>query len=104
MLVLKFLRLRPLESEETLMLVYALTVVTFLASAGNDEAAGIVGVLVLLLLFVIGLGLYFLPTIIAIFRNHHQCAAITVINLFFGWTFIGWVISLAWSVSTAREQ
>ena len=86
------------------MLVCALTAVTFIAGAGNDEAAGIVGVVLLLLLLVIGLGLYFLPTIIAIFRNHHQCGVIIVINLFFGWTFIGWVISLAWSVSAARER
>jgi hypothetical protein len=86
------------------MLVCALTVVTCLADAGNDEAAGIIAVVLLLLLFVIGVGLYFLPTIIAIFRNHHQSGAITVINLSFGWTFIGWVISLAWSVSAARER
>jgi hypothetical protein len=76
------------------MLIFALTVFTFAASAENDAAAGIVGVVLFLLLLVIGLIFYFLPTLIAIFRNHHQWGAITVINLFFGWTFIGWVSHL----------
>lgn len=86
------------------MLILALTVITFSAGAGDDAAAGVVGVVLLLLLLAIGLAFYFLPTMIAIFRNHHQSGAITVINLFFGWTFIGWVIALAWSVSAARER
>jgi Superinfection immunity protein len=81
-----------------------LVVFSFAASAGDDTAAGIVGVIVILMLAVIALAFYFLPTLIAIFRSHHQWAAIAVINLFFGWTFIGWVISLAWSVSAARER
>ena len=86
------------------MLILALTVISFSASAGDDAAAGVVGVVLLLLLAAMGLAFYFLPTLIAIFRNHHQWGAITVINLFFGWTFIGWVVALAWSVSAVRER
>ncbi len=49
---------------------------------------------------VIGIGLiaYFLPTIIAAARNHHRSTAILVLNLFLGWTIIGWVISLVWAL------
>jgi hypothetical protein len=47
----------------------------------------------------IGLAMYFLPSIIAAARGHHQLAPIIVINFFLGWTVIGWVIVLAWSVS-----
>ncbi|WP_104697355.1 MULTISPECIES: superinfection immunity protein [unclassified Helicobacter] len=43
--------------------------------------------------------IYFLPTFIAIKRKHSSRYGILVINLFFGFTFIGWIISLAWSVS-----
>ena len=64
--------------------------------------AGAAGLIVLLLLLVIGLVLYFLPTMIASLRSHHQLGAIIVVNLF-GWTFIGWVISLAWAVSATRN-
>jgi len=46
-----------------------------------------------LILFVIAL--YFLPTLQAASRHHHNAAAIFVINLFLGWTLIGWVVALA---------
>ena len=81
-----------------------LKVLMILTFASDDAAAGVVGLLLLLVLLVAGLAFYFLPTLIAISRSHHQWGAITVINLFFGWTFIGWVVALAWSVSAARER
>ena len=61
-----------------------------------DEGSGF-----LILLF---LGaLYFLPTIAAYSRSHHQAGAILVINLFLGWTLIGWVIALAMAASAVRK-
>ena len=53
------------------------------------------GLLVLVLLA----GLYFLPFLIATQRKHHQQNSILILNLFLGWTFIGWVIALAMAVS-----
>lgn len=53
----------------------------------------------LILLGIIGIILYFLPSIIAFKRRHSSRFGILIINLFFGWTFIGWIVSLAWSVS-----
>lgn len=53
---------------------------------------------------VLGFVLYIIPTLVAYSRNHHQRAAITIINLFLGWTFIGWVGALAWSVSAVKKQ
>lgn len=76
------------------------TLLTF----SNDDAAGLVGILFILLLVVVGFLFYFLPTMIAAFRSHHQLAAIIVVNLFFGWTFVGWVICLAWAVSAIRQR
>jgi hypothetical protein len=43
------------------------------------------------------LALLFLPTLVAKSRNHPHTAAIFLLNLLFGWTFIGWVISLVWA-------
>jgi Superinfection immunity protein len=43
------------------------------------------------------LAIYFLPTIVAMLRGHNNSAAILIVNLFLGWTFLGWVASLAWS-------
>jgi hypothetical protein len=39
--------------------------------------------------------LYFLPTIIG--REKHDAAGIFLLNLFLGWTLIGWVIALVWA-------
>lgn len=41
--------------------------------------------------------LYFMPTIAAALKKHPSGGGIFVLNLFLGWTFIGWVVALAWS-------
>jgi hypothetical protein len=46
---------------------------------------------------------YFVPTVIAAFRGHRNTIAITILNLLTGWTLIGWVIALIWSVLAAQE-
>ena len=52
---------------------------------------------------VIGFGwLYFLPSIVALKHGTRNTRAIFVLNLFFGWTFIGWVIAMVWA-KTARR-
>ena len=43
------------------------------------------------------LGPYFLPTIIACCRGKKNSAAIFLLNLLLGWTFIGWVVALVWA-------
>ena len=48
------------------------------------------------------LGLYFLPTFIVNIRNHHNGTAIAVLNLLLGWTLIGWVAALVWSLTATR--
>ena len=45
------------------------------------------------------LALYCAPTLIAIKRDHRMMMSIMVINLFLGWTLIGWVVSLSMAVS-----
>jgi len=45
---------------------------------------------------------YFFPTIVALLRDHHKLSAIAVLNLFLGWTFLGWVAALIWACATIR--
>ena len=45
----------------------------------------------------IGVLLYFLPFVVAVNRGHKNATAIFVLNLFLGWTMIGWVVALVWS-------
>ena len=40
---------------------------------------------------------YFLPTLIALGRGHHQRTTIFLLNLLLGWTFFGWVGALVWA-------
>ena len=39
--------------------------------------------------------LYFLPTIVAVSRSVPNVGSVAVINVFLGWTFVGWVVALA---------
>lgn len=50
--------------------------------------------------FGFGFLMYFLPTILAFARNKRDTAAILLLNLFLGWTMIGWVVALVWAVKT----
>ena len=49
------------------------------------------------LLIVVALVIYFIPTIVALNRGHRNTAAIFIANLFLGWTFLGWVVCLVWA-------
>ena len=54
--------------------------------------------------FALLLTLYFVPSIIAAARRHHQGGAILTVNLFLGWTLLGWVVALVWSVSAVDQK
>jgi hypothetical protein len=41
--------------------------------------------------------IYFAPTIVAYNRRHMSSGAIFLLNVFLGWTVIGWILSLIWS-------
>jgi hypothetical protein len=45
-----------------------------------------------------GFVMYFLPSILALARSKRDITAILLLNLFLGWTFIGWVVALVWAV------
>lgn len=50
--------------------------------------------------FLIGLALYFAPTIIASFRKHPNALGIFLLNFLLGWTLLGWIGALIWSLMT----
>ena len=53
--------------------------------------------LILLLLFI-----YFILGIHAADIGHPHALAIFLLNVFLGWTFVGWVIALVWAVIPVR--
>ena len=62
------------------------------------------GMVLGVLMLVVGAIVYFTPSIIATATNKRAGCAIAVINLFFGWTLLGWVVSLAWALIPDEEN
>ena len=65
-------------------------------STSNSDAFG--GLVILAVMAVV----YFLPALVALNRHHQSAGPIFVIDLFLGWTLLGWVVALAWSVGPVR--
>lgn len=57
----------------------------------------------LLFFLAAAVALYFLPLLIALPRNHHNALAIAALNLLLGWTLLGWIAALVWSLTAVRR-
>jgi hypothetical protein len=53
---------------------------------------------------VIVLGVYFLPLVIAVNRKVPNVGSVAVINVFLGWTLVGWVIALAMALRSVPKK
>ena len=61
----------------------------------HDSGSPIPGLIVVAILFFF----YWFPALLANKRHHRDKGSIFVVNLFFGWTVIGWVVALVWAAS-----
>ena len=52
---------------------------------------------------IVGVGLYFLPSLIAVARRTHNVTGIFILNLLLGWTGVIWVIALIMAICSAPE-
>lgn len=59
------------------------------------DGSFLAGMFLVLLIAVV----YFLPLWVAAGRKCKAGPGIAIVNIFLGWTFIGWVVALAWAVS-----
>lgn len=75
--------------------IFAIIVALFLAVLALKMA----NIAIKILLAIIGLIFYFLPAMIAFNNNHPRAKLIFVLNIFFGWTLIGWIVLLIWAFS-----
>ncbi len=71
-----------------------------LAQDGNASGAvgGILCILVSIVAGVAGIVLHFAPILICMYRGHPDTAAIAIINVFLGWTIVGWWVAIIWAV------
>jgi hypothetical protein len=50
---------------------------------------------------IFAIALYFVPAIVAALRHTHNATAILLLNIFFGWTVIGWFVALLMAICSA---
>ena len=58
----------------------------------------------ILLIVVLAFCAYFLPWIVAKSRDHHNSLPIGLLNLFLGWTLIGWLGALIWATTSPAPR
>jgi len=57
----------------------------------------------IIIVTIIVLPIYFLPCIISGAKHKKDGVAIAMLNLFLGWTFVGWVIALVWACTNDKQ-
>jgi hypothetical protein len=57
---------------------------------------------IVLLIVVLAILLYLLPTYVAGKRKHPQLGPIALVNILLGWSLLGWVAALAWALTGAE--
>lgn len=70
----------------------------------TEHLPQVIQILGMMVAFVAVIFLYWVPSMVASNRHHRDVGAISIINLFLGWTFIGWVIALAWACSGNTKE
>lgn len=56
------------------------------------------------IILLVALMLYLIPSVVAYARKHKNFKAILVLNILLGWTFLGWVGCLVWSFTSNTKQ
>lgn len=62
------------------------------------------GKLVAMLFFVVAPALYLLPTFEAWKRKHKSLASVALLNIFLGWTLLGWVAAMVWACKSQVQR
>jgi hypothetical protein len=71
-------------------------------SSADAIAGGLTGIalfLVIALAIALGVAIYLLPSIIGFARQRPNAVPILVLNVFLGWSLLGWVAALVWSLA-----
>ncbi len=89
----------------TLMIYYvfglAVSIAVFRQVMPVDTPLGLIERLLGVLLAV---PIYLLPTFVAQGRHHRKRKVIMLLNIFLGWTVMGWVVALLWSATADVEK
>jgi Superinfection immunity protein/Protein of unknown function (DUF2510) len=78
-----------------------LPVIFFITTLSSNDSGGAFGVALIVLFIEV---LYLLPTIVAVGRNTNSIATTILINLFLGWSLIGWVFAFVSAVGPTKKE
>ena len=84
--------IKPADRPFIIVLSIALVFVAFALFSNSISLGQVLWLGVLLLV-----PIYFVPSYIAFKKSKKQKTAIIVLNIFLGWTFLGWVVALVWA-------
>jgi hypothetical protein len=56
------------------------------------------------MIILFGLAVYLIPSIVATARHHHNSLSILLLNIFFGWSGLGWIGALIWACTTTSQE
>ena len=77
----------------------AFSVSVSLMDSGTQADAELGAALMSIVFFVGGFVMYFVPGIWAAIKKKKNAGAIALVNFFFGWTVIGWIVALIWAAT-----
>jgi hypothetical protein len=83
--------------------VIAVALGASISFGAGDAVPGLLRTLSGLALAPVVIGLYLTPAIVAGARRHHQLGPILAVNLFLGWTFIGWILAMEMAASATQS-
>jgi|SRR5580704_5567066 hypothetical protein len=69
-----------------------------------NSSEGLRRVAIATLFAIVTLSFYLAPTAVAFFRAHPNAGAIAAVNVLLGWTFIGYVLALVWSLAAISDS
>jgi hypothetical protein len=58
---------------------------------------------IIVVLMILIVAIYMLPTLIAYGRDHPRRSMITLVNILFGWTLVGWLVVFVWALMGEAE-
>ena len=70
----------------------------------NSTKALLIAIFIMIAIVLVFIVLYLLPSIIAIKKKHKDLIKILIINIFLGWTIVGWIISLVLAINMQNKE
>lgn len=86
------------------IIVQAMVMMGFVKPVFSFSYSYATDMIIVSLSFIAACFIYMIPTCVAASRRHRNTMAIAVLNIFFGWTLLGFVGCLVWSLINVSDK